>query len=182
MHVIWNAHTAFFLGGAESKWWRTKDNLSFVTIIWQHVSCFTTYNCPPRKNTACANIKHSRYFQYQVSLFCPTMEKCSMCISDYMQATFFYLGKFLKKLADDQCSSISKSSIYYIKHRHIQSFSMGVDLPEIGCLMEVSTMFYICTYCVFTWWGRGLEKCITAIPLWHAWHFYKNHTLNASPM
>ena len=50
-----------------------------------------------------------------------------MCISDYMQATFFYLGKFLKKLADDQCSSITKGSIYYMKHMNIQHFSMGVD-------------------------------------------------------
>ncbi len=29
--------------------------------------------------------------------FCPMKYKCSMCISDYMQTTFFYLGRFLKK-------------------------------------------------------------------------------------
>ncbi len=71
-----------------------------------------------------------------------------MCILDHMKNTF--LGKLLKKLADDQCSSITKGSIYHIKHRYIQPFSMEVDLPEIWSLMEVSTMFYTCTYCVIT--------------------------------
>ena len=50
-----------------------------------------------------------------------------MCISDYMQTTSFYLGKFLKKLADDQCASTTKGGIYYMKHMHIQHFSLGVD-------------------------------------------------------
>ena len=31
------------------------------------------------------------------------------CISDFMQTTFFYLWRFVKKLADDQCSSILKA-------------------------------------------------------------------------
>ena len=37
-----------------------------------------------------------------------------------------------------------------------------MEWPEIWCLMEVSTMFYICRYCVFTWWGRvtGLSTAI----------------------
>ena len=35
---------------------------------------------------------------------------------NFMQTTFFYLGRFLKKFADDQCSSIPKDSIYHIKH------------------------------------------------------------------
>ncbi len=48
---------------------------------------------------------------------------------------------------------------------YIQPFSMEVDSPEIGCLMDVSTMFYICTYCVFTLWGRSVlinwvETCV----------------------
>ncbi len=30
-----------------------------------------------------------------------------MCFADYMQTTFFYLGRFLKEIADDQCSSIT---------------------------------------------------------------------------
>ncbi len=71
-----------------------------------------------------------------------------------MQTTFLYLGRFLKKLADDQYSSIFKGSIYHIKHMLIQPLTMGVDWPEIACLMEVSTMFNICRYCIFTWYGR----------------------------
>ncbi len=42
--------------------------------------------------------------------------KCSICILDHMQSTFFCLGKFLKWLADDQSSSITKDSIYFVKH------------------------------------------------------------------
>ncbi len=34
-----------------------------------------------------------------------------------MQTIFFYLGRFLKKLADDQSSSITKGIVFYhIKH------------------------------------------------------------------
>ena len=39
--------------------------------------------------------------------------KRRMCISNYMQTTFFYLGGFIKEMADGQCSSITKGSIYY---------------------------------------------------------------------
>ncbi len=60
----------------------------------------------------------------------------------------------MKTLADDQCSSVAKDCIYHIKHMSIQPFTIGVDLPEIGCLIEVSTMFYIGRYCVSTWYGR----------------------------
>ena len=49
-----------------------------------------------------------------------------MRISDYMQTTLFYLGRFMKKLADDQWSYRTKGSIYYIKH-NIQPFGMGVN-------------------------------------------------------
>ncbi len=77
-----------------------------------------------------------------------------MCILDHTQSTSFWLGKVLKKLADDQPSSITKGSIYYIKHMNIQPFSMEVDWPKILLLMAVSAKFYICTYCVFTLWGK----------------------------
>ena len=66
-----------------------------------------------------------------------------MCISGYMRTTFFYLGIFLKKSAEDQCSSITKGSIYHIKNMSIiQPFAMEVDWPEIGRLMEVSINVY----------------------------------------
>ena len=40
-----------------------------------------------------------------------------------------------------------KGSIYHIKDNGHTTFTMGVDLPEIGRIMEVSIMFDICTYC-----------------------------------
>ena len=39
-----------------------------------------------------------------------------------------YLGRFLKKLADDQCSSKPKGSIYHIvKQKSMKPLTMGVD-------------------------------------------------------
>ncbi len=73
-----------------------------------------------------------------------------MCISDHIQTTFFYLERFVKKLADDRWSSITKGSIYHLKHKSIQPFNMGVD----GCFMEVSIMFNIFTYCILTLYDR----------------------------
>ena len=71
------------------------------------------------------------------------------------QITFFYLGRFLKKLADDQWSSTTKGSIYHTKHMYIQPLTtILVDWSEIGCLVEVSAMVYICRYCIFTWYSR----------------------------
>ncbi len=82
-----------------------------------------------------------------------------------MQSTFFCLGKFLKWLANDQSSSITKGSICYIKHMYLQPFSMEVDWWEICHQMDVSTMFYICRYCVFTLWGRykGMWYMLTSL-------------------
>ena len=57
----------------------------------------------------------------------------------------------------------------------IQHFTMGVDWPEIFCLMEVSIMFDICTYCGFTWYDRDnkivMATCIdieslNRLPAW----------------
>ncbi len=82
-----------------------------------------------------------------------------------MQTTFFYLGRFLKKLADDQCYPIIKSSIYHINHNmYIQHFTTVADWLENWCLMEVSTMFYVYRYCVFTWDGRTLGMYL---PVWY---------------
>ena len=46
-----------------------------------------------------------------------------------MQTTLFYL----KKIADNQCGSITKGSIYHMKRIYIQ--------PH---LVKISTMFHIC--------------------------------------
>ena len=45
---------------------------------------------------------------------CPTKKQRSFCILDFMQTTFFYLERFLKKLADEQCSSRTKHSVNHI--------------------------------------------------------------------
>ncbi len=77
-----------------------------------------------------------------------------MCISKRMLSTLCYPGRVLKKLADDQCSSITNGSTYHSNQVYIQLLTMGVDWPKIGCQMEVSIVFAICTYCIFTLYGR----------------------------
>ncbi len=47
-----------------------------------------------------------------------------------------------KKLEEDQCSAITKGSLYHIKHMYIQPFTT-VEWPEI-----------FCRYFIFTWRGR----------------------------
>ncbi len=79
--------------------------------------------------------------------YCPTKWKRSICISDFMQTNFFYLGKFLKKLSNEQYSLITKGSIYHIKHTPIQPFTMSFK-------MEVSIMFNIWRYSIFTWYWK----------------------------
>ena len=43
---------------------------------------------------------------------------------------------------------------------YIQPFNTVVDRSDSGCIMEVSTMFYICRYCVFTWFSRYIKGTI----------------------
>ncbi len=66
----------------------------------------------------------------------------------------FTLKDSWRKLGDDQCSSVTKASVYHIKHMYIQPLITVVDWPEIWCLMEVSVLFYISRYCDFTWYSR----------------------------
>ncbi len=79
-----------------------------------------------------------------------------MYISDNMQTTLIHLRRFLKKIADDQCSSITKAVSTISNICPYVLFNMGVDWSEIGLFMEVSIMLNICTYCVFTLYGRNL--------------------------
>ena len=79
----------------------------------------------------------------------------------------FTLKDSFKKLADDQYSSITKGTIYHIKHLYIKHFTTVAYWPEIGCLMEVSTMFYTCRYCVLTWWGSCFD--LLTEERWHMW-------------
>ena len=53
---------------------------------------------------------------------------------------------------------------------YIQPFTTIVDWREIWRLMEVSTMFYIRRYCVFTWDGRlglPIQSVPENGPKWH---------------
>ncbi len=70
-----------------------------LTTMWSIVFGWPT----PTKNTKITT---------QIKLcgrpyFCPTRQKHSICISDFIQNSFFYLERFLQKLADVQCSSIN---------------------------------------------------------------------------
>ena len=99
-----------------------------------------------------------------------------MCISDCMEITIFYLGRFLKKFAVNQCSSITKGSIYHIKHNVHTTITTGVDWPEIGCLMEVSVMFDICTYYILTLYGRN---ALLAKGMWKHFVYSLNRSVYA---
>ena len=44
-----------------------------------------------------------------------------------VHANYFYLERFLNKLADDQWSCIAKGSIYYMKHMSIHPFTIVVN-------------------------------------------------------
>ncbi len=67
---------------------------------------------------------------------------------------------------DNQYFSITKGSIYHIKHMYIQPFAKIVYFPDIWCLMEVSTLFYICRYWVFTTAERKSRGFIMEMPNW----------------
>ncbi len=67
----------------------------------------------------------------------------------------FTRGRFMKKLADDQCFSITKGSIYHYKTYLHTSFYHIVEWPGGWYLMEVSTMLFICRYCAFTLWDSS---------------------------
>ncbi len=70
-----------------------------------------------------------------------------------MQTTFFYLERFLKKLADDQCSYITKGSIYHIKHYVNTTFyhSSGLTKNEMinGCINYVLCLQILRFYLVW---------------------------------
>ena len=73
-----------------------------------------------------------------------------------MQSTFFCLGKFLKKNSRRSMLFYNKREYLLSKHMYIQPFNMEMDWwEEIWLLLEISIIFYICTYCGFTLWGRN---------------------------
>ena len=90
---------------------------------------------------------------HQYPLHLPHKVKTQYVILDHMQSTFFCCGKNLKKLADDQCSSITKGSTYYIRCIYIQPFIMEMDWPEIWHLMEVCFIHILRFYFAWQTWN-----------------------------
>ncbi len=78
---------------------------------------------------------HAKYFLLDVEDSYVVVINMNFSLKKHKIHTFFYLERFL--------------------NMYIQPFSTVVDWAEIWYLMEVSTMFYICRYCVFTWGGRA---------------------------
>ncbi len=87
------------------------NSVSFSAFISQTKSAITTnINTPP--------VEYSFFTKW----------KRTMCVSNYIQTTFFYLyRRFQKKLADGQCSEITKEIVYHIKYRYVHTiFASGV--------------------------------------------------------
>ncbi len=69
-------------------------------------NCVGVTSAPPSKNAVSA-------FQISCKILSFDLEDSWR---NFIQTIFFYLENVLKKLAGDQCSSITKGSIYHIKH------------------------------------------------------------------
>ena len=83
-----------------------------------------------------------------------------------MQTTFFYLPeKFLKKLADDQYFSITKGSIYHIKHYVHTNFYYSSGLTRI--LMFNGSIYYGFIF-ADTAFLLGTAECVTCYVLNYA--------------
>ncbi len=83
-----------------------------------------------------------------IPAYLPHKVKMHVCISDNIQTTFYYHGRFLNILADDYSFAITRGSTSTISNMSIQPFTLRVDWNEIGCLMEVSIMSDVFAYCV----------------------------------
>ena len=153
--VTSNSHNAYFQ-------WDILYRGSCGAIIMKHYDTLLTELIP------LLHFKHVLSLTPHMTTFLPHLVKMQYLHFRFHTNYFFFnLERFLKKLADGRCSSITKGSICHVKHVYIQPFTTVVDWPEIACLMEVSTMFYICRYCVFTWWGRFIKHPIWNNTLWN---------------
>ena len=97
-------------------------------------------------------------WDYDVTEFCPPRKNAVSAFQISCKLLFFYLGRFLKNLAEDQCSSITKAVSTTFNIMYIQPFITVVDWTEILRLMEVS-MFSIYRYCVF-FLGRQISRML----------------------
>ncbi len=103
---------------------------------------------------------------FKLASTAPQSRNIVCAISDYIQTTFFYLGRFLKKLADDHCCSITKDSIYDINHMYKQPFTTVVDWPEVWKYL----LRFIFADTAFLLGGA-------VFPGWNDWHL-KQHTIS----
>ncbi len=89
------------------------------------------------------------------SLKSAPLSKYAIYSSDFMQTTLFYLKRFLKKLADDQCSSMTKGTYLpyqtYVRTTFYHCNGLSKNLTFNGSIYNV----FICKYCIFTWYGRN---------------------------
>ena len=106
-----------------------------------------------------------------------------MCILHYMHTTVFYLGRFLKKLADGikKCFSITTGSMYHIKHicQYIFLSWVWIGLKLDGCLMEVSTQYLHfrlkhAHYCLLSW--KIPEEISRRSMLFNNWQYVPHQT------
>ena len=80
---------------------------------------------------------------------------CHKVKMQYMHFTlnanyFFYFGRFLKKLLDDQLSSRTKACIYYIKHNmSIQVYIYNL-FPRGWIDLKLQVLYGIFIHCIFT--------------------------------
>ncbi len=81
-------------------------------------------------------------------------------------------------LVDDQCSSITKGSIYHVKHNVHTTFSHRSGLTR-NCMFDGTIIITICRYCVLTWWGRGLFNVFHFKSLFTSTFLVRSHKRNA---
>ena len=78
-----------------------------------------------------------------------------MCISDYIQMTFFSCGRFLKKVVDDQWPSITIGSIYHIKYSYIHTIFLPWEWIDLKLDVQWKCVLYmIFVHAAFTLWQR----------------------------
>ena len=76
-----------------------------------------------------------------------------------IQTTFFYLWNFLEKLADDLCFSITKDSIYHIKHNVHTPFSGLTWNWTLNGSIYYAWFLHILRF-YFVWQGSSRSQCV----------------------
>ena len=76
--------------------------------MWAANSDYTRCSIPKARQSHCLPPASAGNCQLIIMVYTQKV-KTQLCISHHIQTTFFYLGRFLKKSADDQCSSIFKA-------------------------------------------------------------------------